>query len=93
LQKTAEGWTLAGIEWKRETSGAAVYEKELPLPFGTQVGEDRVHLIGNPTEQEILKVMMKLIVDEVPFSGIADELNRIGHRTREGKRWTQTSVY
>ncbi len=37
--------------------------------------------------------MMELTVQDGPYSVIADELNRRGHRTREGFRWTPISVF
>src|SRR3954447_3992849 len=78
LEKTSQGWTLAGIEWQREIQGVADSEEDVPVPYGTQVAEDGIHLVGNPSEQEVLRLIMRLIVEEVQFSGIADELNHQG---------------
>ncbi|MCU1286220.1 MAG: hypothetical protein JWO13_2570 [Acidobacteriales bacterium] len=92
-QKTSEGWTLAGIEWQREIEITARNRGLSSPPFGTRVAEDRIHLVGDPPEMEVLRTIMGLIVKEISFSTIAEELNLRGHLTRDGHRWTQTSVY
>ena len=37
--------------------------------------------------------MMDLVVQDFPFSSIASDLNEKGFRTREGKLWSQVSVF
>jgi hypothetical protein len=37
--------------------------------------------------------MMELTIQDGPYSGIADELNRRGFRTRQGTPWTPVSVF
>jgi hypothetical protein len=34
-----------------------------------------------------------MIVDDLPMSGVADELNRQGFRMRNGAKWTATGVF
>jgi hypothetical protein len=92
-QKASEGWTLAGIEWQRDIDTPASDSGLSSPPFGTRVAEDRIHLVGNPPELDTLRTIMGLIVKDISFSTIADELNLRGHLTRNGQRWTQTSVY
>jgi hypothetical protein len=41
----------------------------------------------------VLTQMMDLIVQDFPFSNIASDLNEKGFRTREGKLWSQISVF
>ena len=93
--QTEQGWRIVAIEWEREVSQAeleAVKPGEEP-PFGLQVSKDSDQLEVNPTEREALFTMMELTVEEGPYSRIADELNRRGFRTRQGRSWTPVSVF
>ncbi|HEY4901272.1 MAG TPA: recombinase family protein, partial [Terriglobales bacterium] len=63
------------------------------VPFGLQVAGDCSHLEENPTEREVLFQIMELTIQDGPYSGIAEELNRRGFRTRHGNRWTPVSVF
>jgi hypothetical protein len=94
-QKTAEGWKAVAVEWEREVPAgqAGSGEPQEGVPFGLKVAGDCTRLEENPEEQEILLTMMELTVQDGPYSGIADELNRRGHRTREGRKWTPVSVF
>ena len=63
------------------------------VPFGLQISSNAQSLEENPTEQEILRLMMELTVQDGPYWAIAEELNRRGYRTRQGMRWTAVSVF
>ena len=93
--RLAEGWKPVAIEWERavEVEGAAQTARAPEVPFGLQVAGDCAHLEENPTEREVLFQIMELTIQDGPYSGIADELNRRGFRTRQGKRWTPVSVF
>ncbi|HXX23569.1 MAG TPA: recombinase family protein [Terriglobia bacterium] len=89
------GWKLVAVEWERE-----VEEAEKPprpaieeIPYGLRVGDDCMHLVENPAETEVLIRMLDGIVQDLPFSKIADELNRSGLRTRSGTKWEPVLVY
>jgi len=93
-QKAEAGWKLVAVEWGREVKD----EKErrpVPeeVPYGMRVGDDCMHLVENPAETKVLIQMIDGIVQDLPFSKIADELNRNGLRTRSGSRWEPVSVY
>lgn len=96
LKNQAEqGWKIVAIEWERELAEA---KPEPPSvgeepPFGLQVSKGTEVLEVNPTEREALFLMMELTVQEGPYSRIADELNRRGFRTRQGRKWTPVSVF
>jgi len=93
-QRLAEGWKPVAIEWEREGEISAADTTPAPeVPFGLQVAGDCSHLEENPTEREVLFQIMELTIQDGPFSGIAEELNRRGFRTRRGKRWTPVSVF
>jgi hypothetical protein len=94
-QKREAGWKPVAIEWERELAvehpGSS--EPAGAVPFGLKVAGDCTRLEENPEEQEVLLTMMELTIQDGPYSGIAEELNRRGYRTREGYRWTPISVF
>jgi hypothetical protein len=94
-RKLAEGWKPVAIEWERPLATDAVTAtRPVPeVPFGLRVSGDCVHLEDDPKEREILFEIMELTIQDGPYSGIAEELNRRGFRTREGGRWTPISVF
>jgi len=89
-----EGWNPVAIEWERqvpETEASSVAQPEEP-PFGLRV-KDSLNLEEDPRETETLVAMMDLIIQDGPYSFIAQELNRKGYRTRDGLKWTPVSVF
>ena len=96
-RRSQEGWKLVAVEWERELSDAEGIARGIArgeeVPFGLQVNKDAARLEENPTEQEILFLMMELTVQDGPYWAIAEELNRRGYRTRQGERWTPVSVF
>jgi hypothetical protein len=87
-----QGWRLVAVEWERELPKDESGKAE-EVPFGLQIAKDAQRLEENPTEQEVLRLMMELTVQDGPYSVIADELNRRGYRTRQGMMWTPISVF
>ena len=87
-----QGWRLVAVEWERDLTEDASQRSE-EVPFGLQIAPDAQHLEENPSEQEVLRLMMELTVQDGPYSAIAEELNRRGYRTRQGMRWTPISVF
>lgn len=94
--QTEQGWRIVAIEWERElpeiAAEPAPASTEEP-PFGLRVSDNTNQLEVNPTEREALFTMMELTVQEGPYSRIAEELNRRGFRTRQGRRWSPVSVF
>ena len=93
--QSEQGWKIVAIEWEREIAEAKpepAPASEEP-PFGLRVANGMDGLEVNPTEREALFLMMELTVQEGPYSRIADELNRRGFRTRQGRKWTPVSVF
>jgi len=91
-----QGWRLVAVEWERELAGE---ESSAPIdpvfenpPFGTRV-KDASTLETDPKETEVLLTMMELLIQDGPYSFIAEELNRRGYRTRQGSVWTPVSVF
>jgi hypothetical protein len=89
------GWKLVAVEWERELEEAEEAPRQVgeEVPYGLRVGDDCLHLVENPAETKVLIQMIDGIVQDLPFSKIADELNRNSLRTRSGSKWEPVSVY
>ena len=92
-QRAEQGWRLVAVEWEREVPKDHAAERADQIPFGLQISKDAQQLEENPTEQEILRLMMELTVQDGPYWAIAEQLNQRGYRTREGMKWTAVSVF
>jgi hypothetical protein len=93
-QKASAGWRLVSVDWERETKApAAPAQPTEPAPFGLQVADDCVHLAENAGEKRALMLIMELVVQDRPLSQVADELNRLGHRTRAGHAWSPNAIF
>jgi hypothetical protein len=95
-QRTAAGWQLVSIEWRRElpeneapTEGA--FNEE--IPYGLRISEDCQRLEVDPRENQALTLMMELLVQDFPLSNVASDLNEKGFRTRAGKVWSAPTVF
>jgi hypothetical protein len=92
-----EGWRLIALDWERdvpagESRAGGEHDQEDP-PFGLRIAPDCSTLVEDRSEHEALLAMMELIIQDGPYSSIAEELNRRGYRTREGSKWTPVSVF
>jgi hypothetical protein len=95
-QRTAAGWHLVSLEWRRELPDAeepteGAYPED--IPYGLRISEDCKRLELDPNEQQALLQMMEMLVQDFPFSNIASDLNEKGFRTREGKRWNPVAIF
>ncbi len=93
--KVAAGWRLVSIDWERDlpatkTPPPSAIEE---VPFGLQIADDCLHLTEQPSEKQALLRMMELIVQDLPLSQVADELNTSGYRTRTGALWTPSALF
>jgi hypothetical protein len=96
----ASGWKLIALEWERESDSP---EPESPepasraeaqeLPYGMQISDDCCHMVESPAEMRVLMAAVNMIVEDYSMSGVADELNRQGYRTRRGAKWTPAAVF
>lgn len=95
LREMAEnGWKPRAVEWEREMTAAGGSSPRVEdVPYGLQIAPDCGHLEENPDEMRILFTMMELVVQDRSLSRMAEELNRRGYATRDGKPWTELSVY
>jgi hypothetical protein len=96
VERVEAGWKLAAIEWVREAAGtpAAASEHAVEeIPYGVRVSDDCKGLVESQSERQIIITALDMIVDDRPLSQVADELNRRGHTTREGKPWTPSALF
>jgi Recombinase len=93
-RRAAEGWEAVAVEWEREGDEAAEFSQDVEeIPYGLQVASDCHHLEENPAEKKVLVLIMEQIVQDEPLSKVAEELNRNGHRTRQGTKWSPVAVF
>jgi hypothetical protein len=95
-QRTAAGWQMVSIDWRRELPGDApltegVFDEE--IPFGLRISDDCKRLELEPNEHQVLVLMMELLVQDFPLSSVVSDLNEKGFRTRAGKPWSRISVF
>jgi hypothetical protein len=95
-QRTAAGWQLVSIEWRRELPGNAplsegAFDEE--IPYGLRISDDCKRLEIEPREHQALVLMMELLVQDFPLSSVVSDLNEKGFRTRAGKPWSRISVF
>jgi hypothetical protein len=94
-ERMGAGWKLIALEWEKpaETQMPATEEKVEEIPYGLQVSTDCLRLVENPAERKIIILALDMIVQDCPLSQVAEELNRRGHRTREGQTWTPGALF
>jgi hypothetical protein len=94
-EKAEAGWKLVAVEWQREIEAGLEEARRFveDVPFGLRVAADCQHLEEDPTEKDILVLMMDLIVQDQPLSKVADGLNGARFRTRQGSPWSPVSVF
>jgi hypothetical protein len=95
-QRTASGWQMVSIEWRRELP-----DSERPpeggfsedIPYGLRISEDCRRLEPEPREHQVLMLMMELLVQDFSYSSIVSDLNEKGFRMRDGKPWSRVAVF
>lgn len=87
------GWKPRAVEWEREVAAEETAPRVEDVPYGLCIAPDCGHLEENPDEMRILFSMMELVVQDRSLTRMAEELNRRGYATRDGKPWTALSVY
>ncbi len=92
-ERTDAGWRPVAIEWEHTGEGERAPEGIFEVPYGFQVAEDCQRLRDNPDEMRALVEMMKLIIQEISYQQVAEEMNRQGFRTRHGGRWNPVTIF
>jgi hypothetical protein len=95
-QRTASGWQLVSIEWRRElpdsespSEGAFAED----IPYGLRISNDGLRLEVHPNENLALMLMMDLLGQDFSYSAIVSDLNEKGFRTRSGQPWSRVAVF
>lgn len=96
--KEDAGWRLAAVEWEREVEssieeGSSTEPGPEQIPYGLQVAADGVRLEQNPSEMLVLNHLAEMIVQDASYNRMAEALNLLPSRTREGRRWTAVAVF
>jgi hypothetical protein len=95
-QRTAAGWQIVSIEWRRELPDSEAHTEGVhaeEIPYGLRISDDCQRLEVDLRENQVLVDMMDAIVQDFSFSMIASGLNEKGFRTRNGQFWSQVSVF
>jgi hypothetical protein len=95
-QRSAAGWQMVSIEWRRElpdseTPSEGAFSED--IPFGLRISDDGLRLEVHPTENRALMLMMDLLGQDFSYSSIVSDLNEKGFRTRAGRPWTRVAVF
>ena len=95
-QRTAAGWQMVAIEWRRELPDAeapAEGEFDEDVPYGLRVSDDCKRLEAEPVEHQVLMLMMELVTQDFSYVEIVDRLNKSGFRMRNGQPWNRVAVF
>lgn len=95
-QRTAAGWQMVSIEWRRElpdveAPAEGVFRED--IPFGLRISGDCKRLETHPAEHQALMLMMELLVQDFSYSSIVSDLNEKGFRQRDGRPWSRVAVF
>lgn len=95
-RRTATGWQMVSIEWRRELPDAeapteGVFAED--IPYGLRISEDCKRLEPEPREHAVLMEMMEGLAQDFPYSVIVSALNEKGFRMRDGRPWTRVAVF
>jgi hypothetical protein len=95
-QRTAAGWQMVSIEWRRELPDAeapaeGVFDED--IPYGLRISDDCKRLEVDRTEHQVLMEIMELLAQDFSYSSIVSDLNEKGFRQRDGRPWSRISVF
>jgi len=95
-QRSAAGWQMVSIEWRRElpeseTPTQGAYSED--IPYGLRISDDGQRLEVDPLENRTLMLMMELLVQDFPYSSVVSDLNEKGLRMRDGRPWNRVAVF
>jgi hypothetical protein len=95
-QRTAAGWQMVSIEWRRELPGLEAPAEGAfgeDIPYGLRISDDCRRLEVDPSENHVLMRMMELLGQDFPYSSIVSDLNEKGFRMRDGRPWSRVAVF
>lgn len=77
---------------QRENAYKSMWTGGLP-PYGYDVDPETKKLVLNEHEAKAVRIIFKMYIQGEGYLAIADELNRLGYKTKRGKEFTKTSFY
>ncbi len=77
---------------QRENAYKSMWTGGLP-PYGYDVDPETKRLVINEHEAEAVRIIFKMFVRGEGYLTIADELNRLGYKTKRGTEFTKTSFF
>jgi hypothetical protein len=95
-QRTAAGWQMVSIEWRRELPDSEAPAEGVvheDIPYGLRISDDCKRLEVDPGENKVLLLMMDLLAQDFSYSAIVSDLNEKGFRTRDGRPWSRIAVF
>jgi hypothetical protein len=95
-RRTAAGWQMVSIEWRRELPDAEAPTEGAfneDIPYGLRISDDCSRLEVHPGEHQVLMLMMELLVQDFSYSSIVSDLNEKGFRQRDGRAWSRVAVF
>jgi hypothetical protein len=95
-QRTASGWQMVAIEWRREmpdTEAPTSREFDEDVPYGLRVSDDCKRLEYDPIERQVLMLMMELVTQDCSYAEIVARLNEKGFRMRNGQPWNRVAAF
>jgi hypothetical protein len=95
-QRSASGWQMVSIEWRRElpdgeAPAEGVFDED--IPYGLRISDDCVRLEPHPREHQVLMEMMEMLAQDFSYSAIVSSLNEKGLRMRDGRPWNRIAVF
>ncbi|HEX4032109.1 MAG TPA: recombinase family protein [Terracidiphilus sp.] len=95
-QRTAAGWQMVSIQWRRELPGNEapsehIFDEE--IPYGLRIADDCARLEPDPVEHRVLLEMMEMLAQDFSYSAIVSRLNQQGFRMRDGRHWNRVAVF
>jgi|SRR5580658_6144680 hypothetical protein len=98
--RTASGWQMVAIEWRRElpdteapTAREPSSEFDEDVPYGLRVSDDCRRLEADPAEHQVLMTIMELLVEDFSYAEIVAKLNERGFKMRNGQPWNRVAVF
>ena len=63
------------------------------IPFGYDLADDGIHLRENAEEQQVIELIQDLQADGLSVRKIAAQLNKLKHKTKQGRPWNHVQVH
>jgi hypothetical protein len=95
-QRTAAGWQMVSIQWRRELPDSEAPMEHIfdeDIPYGLRISDDCSRLEADPVEHQVLMEMMELLAQDFTYSAIVSTLNEKGFRMRDGRPWSRVAVF